>query len=275
MSLWNTDLRKLLNNQKKSLQERTFSTKTLKDSLSNPTIPNGSKGGLCFACLYGSVTVELAVVFPLFLFAMINILSLFLMFQSYGLRLAQLHQSGRQLAVLAHLQGEETEETDIELVSAEYVKPLAGIMGYRGCLVVSGCVMHKWIGYDLQGESWKGSSTENVVFVAKNGDVYHSRRSCSYLNPSVQTVKLSEVSGLRNGDGSRYSPCLTCTASGELVYITGDGERYHSTVTCSGLKRTVDCMTEAQAREQGKRSCSRCGGQERSEEYGVDPFSGI
>ena len=275
MSLWNTDLLKLLNNQKKSLQERIFSTKTLKDSLSDPTIPNSSKGGLCFACLYGSLTVELAVVFPVFLFAMINILSMFLMFQSYSIRLAQLHQSGRQLAVLAYLQGEETEEKDIELVSAEYVKPLTGIMGYRGCLVVSGCVMHKWIGYELQGENLSGSNPEEVVFVAKNGDVYHSRRSCSYLNPSVRTVKLSEVSGLRNGDGSRYSPCLTCPESGELVYITGGGDRYHSTVTCSGLKRTVECMTGPQARAQGKRSCSRCGGEERSEEYGMDPFGGI
>lgn len=269
MPLWKQIV--LFFNKKHSLQELCLVKKTLKDSLNNPTIQKDSKGVSCFAFL----TVETALVLPLFLFAMINILSLFLMFESYGSRLAKLHQAGRQLAVLAYAQeadsqdaaipdapllNADSQEKDIELVSAEYVEPIIGIMGYPGCLVVSGCIMHKWIGYDLTGSEATGTTAEEMVYLTENGSVYHTSRSCSYLNPNVESVSANQAALMKNGEGENYTPCRICGGQSVIVYITGDGNRYHSSITCGGLKRTVDCVTKTRAREMGKHACSRCGG---------------
>ena len=51
--------------------------------------------------LPAGMTVEAAVVLPVFLFAVANLLSLFLVFWTYSSKEAQLHQTARQLALLA------------------------------------------------------------------------------------------------------------------------------------------------------------------------------
>ena len=259
MSLWNRNKVTFNTNTKNSLQEQLHFFKTLKDSLITPHIHNPFKEASRFACLPGSLTAEAALVFPLFMFAMINLCTLFLMFQSYGQHLAQIHQTGRQMAVWAYVQGTDVEKQEVELMEIEYVKPLVNLMGYRGCLLVNGCVIHKWIGYDLKGTTDTGTTKEQMVYVTKYGSVYHTLRSCSYLNPKVETVLKAVVTEKRNADGSRYTPCQTCEGNGQVVYITNDGEHYHSTVTCGGLKRTVDCISQKTALEQGRRSCSKCG----------------
>ena len=258
MSLWKINIEALILNKNNSLQEHKIIKKTLNDSLITPNIPNDSKGASCFGLLSGSLTVEAAFVLPLFLFAMINILSLFLMFESYGAQLAKLHQTGRQLAVLSYLQGTDQEQ-DIELVTARRIEPLIGIMGYQGSLVVNGCVMHKWIGYDLAGEAVSGEQTEEMVFVTERGSVFHSSRGCTYLNPAVESVTVAQASERRNENGRKYTPCQTCGGQGELVYITGDGERYHTSISCGGLKRKVNCITRTAALTMGKHACTRCG----------------
>lgn len=259
MPLWKRILTCLCTFKKRTLQEPKHIHKTLKDSLNNPIIRNESKETSRFVLLSGSLTVEAAIVLPLFLFAMINILSLFLMFESYGTQLARLHQSGRQLAILAYAQGTAAEQ-DVELVTAERVKPLIGMMGYPGCLVVNGCVMHKWIGYDLNGSASSGEAVEEMVFVTAQGSVYHTSRSCSYLNPAVESVSAAQAASMKNEDGQYYTSCQTCGGQSDIVYITGDGERYHSSISCGGLKRTVDCVTISRALEMGRHVCSRCGG---------------
>jgi len=189
---------------------------------------------------------------------MINILSLFLMFEKYAVQLAQLHQTGRQLAVLAHSQEENIQTQDIELVKAEYVRPLINIMGYQGCLIVNGCVMHKWTGYDLEGESTEETAADKMVFVTAYGSVYHTSRNCSYLNPAVTMLERSAVSEALNRDGVRYQACRLCRGENKLVYITEDGDCFHASITCSGLKRTVSCVLQSEAIAEGKNACSRC-----------------
>ena len=260
MPLWKKNFSYIILSKKHSLQERKNINKTLTNSLINPNIQKDSKEVSCFALLSGSLTAEAALVLPLFLFAMVNILSLFLMFESYGTHLAGLHQSGRQLAVLAYAQGDKTQNTDIELVSEEYIKPLIGIMGYQGCLVVNGCVMHKWIGYDLTGEAAVGQEEEEMVFITAHGSVYHISRNCVYLNPTVESVPVSQAVSLKNISGKTYTACQSCGGKGLWVYITEDGERYHSSIGCSGLKRTVDCVTKKYAEKMGRHGCSKCSG---------------
>lgn len=64
--------------------------------------------------LPAGMTVEAAVVLPVFLFAVANLLSLFLVFWSYSSKEAQLHQTARQIALYAY--GQEDGEPDVRLM---------------------------------------------------------------------------------------------------------------------------------------------------------------
>ncbi len=206
----------------------------------------------------GSLTVEAALVLPLFLFAIINLMSLFLMFQRYGDRLTRLHQTGRELSMAAGAGGWDAKEQDIRLMEMGFVKPLIPVMGFRGSLVVNGCVMHKWIGYDLTGETSGETAAEEMVFITKSGTAYHKSRSCPYLNPAVRAVSREEALSSRNSSGRHYTACGICGGKGETLYITSGGDRYHSTISCSGLKRSIEYVSLEQALSRGKHACTKC-----------------
>lgn len=207
----------------------------------------------------GNMTVEAAMVLPLFLYAMVNLLSLILMFQSYSTREGQLHQAGRQMALLAY--GQEGGEADVELFTVSPVKALIPIAAFPTTTVVNGCVMHKWIGYDpKQTGQAAGGAKEELVYLTRSGTAYHKSRSCIYLNPSIRMMERSQAQTAVNADGSRYLPCAVCQGNTALVYVTDTGNRYHSTAACSGLKRTIESVPLSEALAMGRHACSKCGG---------------
>ncbi len=216
------------------------------------------KPGASCPALPGSMTVEAALVLPLFLFAMGNLLSLILMFQTFSVQEGKLHQTGRELSMLAY--GQEGGDVDIRLITVSPVKPLFGIAPFRASSVANGCVMHKWIGYDLsRGEGTFGEEREEMVYITKSGSAYHRERECVYLNPSVKLVGREQAGNMTNGDGGRYTACASCGGNSALVYVTEYGTRYHSTVSCSGIKRSIDCVALKEAIEAGKHACPKCG----------------
>lgn len=205
--------------------------------------------------LPAGMTVEAAVVLPVFLFAVANLLSLFLVFWSYSSKEAQLHQTARQLALYAY--GQEDGEPDVRLMRLTPVSASFGIAAFRSSYVVNGCVMHKWIGYsgDGTGEDWERQE-EELVYITKSGEAYHRERSCLYLNPSIRLADREEIT-------ADYTPCSVCVDRGQLenrlIYVTDGGSRYHNTVSCSGLRRTIESVTLMQALEMGRHACPRCG----------------
>lgn len=208
--------------------------------------------------LPGNMTVEAALVLPIFLFAMTNLLSLILMFQTFSLQEGKLHQTGREMSLLAY--GNEEGEQDIRLVKVSRIKPVFPAAAFQGAAVANGCVMHKWIGYDLSGgDAASGSEKEDMVYITKSGTAYHRQRECVYLNPSIQMLELAQAKNARNSEGIQYTACGICGGNSEIVYVTQDGIRYHSTVTCSGLKRTIDVVPLQEAVSSGRHACPRCG----------------
>ncbi len=92
---------------------------------------------------------------------------------------------------------------------------------------------------------------DRYVFVAKNGVVYHTTRSCTYLSPDIQVMSKTGAAG------SGYTPCEYCGAqAGDSVYVTGSGSRYHSSKQCSRLMRTVE---RKKLSEVNLPPCSKCG----------------
>ncbi|MBE5925896.1 MAG: hypothetical protein E7270_02930 [Lachnospiraceae bacterium] len=108
---------------------------------------------------------------------------------------------------------------------------------------------------------WEGESIANtkedddsVVYITKNGKVYHTSKKCTHLLLSIKKIKYSQV------NKKKYAKCKICISedieNNEYVYITDTGDRYHIFKECSSLLRFIN---EIKLEEIGARKlCSRC-----------------
>ena len=260
--------------------------------------------------LNASMTVEAALVLPLFLFFLIDIMSAINMIGLQSRLNAALHQTGNQMAIAGytygqaagtvlpegiastaltqlyagnqildyvgreylnqscvkngaagiHLNGTSIMKGDdiIEIRLSYQLEPLFRIPGYEGFEAGSSYYGHAWTGYDVENGMSDFTKEDPMVYITETGTVYHTNRNCTYLNPSVRAVDISDIEGSRNQSGGKYYPCELCgrqNAQGK-VYITGQGSSYHSSINCSGLKRTIYTIPLSQAGGRGR--CSKC-----------------
>lgn len=243
------------------------------------------------ASFSGSLTVEAALVFPIFLFMLLAFLFFFRVLQVQQIMEEALAVAGSRTSL--EVSGEEEDSQilyasalayfNVELTSqglpakfisggrvgisfqesdfeGEYIdlfinyklKLPTGFFGKREIPIVQRVRMKKWNGYHGDGaEAGEGE----WVYITPNGSVYHRSRECTHLRLSISSIPAQSVSD------SSYSPCELCgksSNSGGLLYITNQGRRYHSRLSCSGLKRTVYMIRLSKA---GNRNgCQRCGG---------------
>ncbi|MFT3982667.1 MAG: hypothetical protein QM697_02070 [Lachnospiraceae bacterium] len=244
----------------------------------------------------GSLTIEAALVLPLFLFAMLSLLSL-LSLLLFSVRVQEvLHQQTKYLAQQAYVEW----ETDVTALQTAFIEEI-GISRLRGAPVKDGaagldftktdlsdrefiklaidyeavlpydllnlfdyqfsqsCLMHTWIGYEkgLDGRAQKNK--EEYVYITEDSEVYHRDRECSHIRLSIHETSSKEIENLRNNSGGKYHSCEVCHSSigNEQLYITKDGEKYHNSLSCSGLKRTVTAIPLSETGN--RRPCLRCG----------------
>ena len=251
-----------------------------------------------YTCSKGSLTVEASVIVPLFACFFAFVLFFFRIMEVQLIVQNALEETGRGLAVMAVKELEEPDETMDYLVMAkgmlllklnddvviqQYVSGGAlgvslltsdfdgndillranyvmrfpmRLFGIQDFLVCQSARYRKWNG-------WCGTlgseNTTGLVYVTEYGEVYHLRRSCAYLDLSVQKVGYVEVGNLRNLNGEIYDACEKCgNQSNELgsVYITDYGECYHYALSCSGLKRTI--FQKQLSEVGGLPACSKC-----------------
>lgn len=240
-------------------------------------------------CRRASLTIEAALVLPVFMTGLLTLVSALLMLLT-GMRIqASLQNTAQHLAIL-RANGSLIPMSDIreEIVSGlseedlkyiengsegidisasdvddrEYInlqldcdlKPVTDVFGLIRIPFHRRSLTHIWCGYE--GGYFPDGQ---YVYITDDSDVYHTRRDCSHIRLTINEIDPSEVTNLRNDNGSRYRPCEICHAklSDEKLYITPDGNRYHNSITCSGLKRTVRAVKIGDVR--GRRPCKRCG----------------
>lgn len=103
---------------------------------------------------------------------------------------------------------------------------------------------------------------DTTVYVTKSGKVYHRKLSCTYLTLHISQVKFQDLEYLRSESGGIYYACDSCcrgvvSGAGEDVFICNYGDRYHRYRTCSKIKRSIQ---EIKLSEAGSRlPCSKCG----------------
>jgi len=207
----------------------------------------------------GSMTVEACVAIPVFLFAMINLLSIILLFGEYSSNLADMHRKGKELAMHAHILNDEgnVENDLVILTKVQVLEPIIPILGFDTARTLVNCRIRKWTGYDVMNSSVTNEE-EEWVYITPTGSAYHKNPNCSYLNPKIYSAVSSKIGGYRNESGEIYRQCESCrdiTLTG-ICFYTEYGNRYHSTLKCSGLKRTIYSVLLSEV--EGRHLCSKC-----------------
>lgn len=103
---------------------------------------------------------------------------------------------------------------------------------------------------------------DTIVYVTKTGRVYHRNPECTYLKLSISQIKYADAGAMRNESGGRYKPCERCCRGKTFtvqspIWIANYGDRFHSNRSCSGIKRSIQKIMLS---EVGNRTpCSKCG----------------
>lgn len=214
-----------------------------------------------------SMTVEAALVIPMFLFASLMILSLIDMMNQYMSGEKKIHSLVREGCVMGAAKSGSINGQDGDLIRLNVTYPVSPTIkgpGYRVFFIENHCMAHIFNGYGI-GSFDVSKEGDMYVYVTKTGSVYHKKRSCKYINVSIQEAAGKDVSKKRNLDGGKYYPCSICAKKmtkkqllETSVYIADYGTNYHTKINCSDLKRTVEVIPLSKA---GKyRPCSGCGG---------------
>ena len=204
---------------------------------------------LSYALLNGSLTLEAALILPLFLLGSAVILSLFLMMQVQYSVANALDRAVADTALLCV----ESEKTIENLTKAAFYKELT----------VEKCPLFLVQG-NMAGFSWTGTKIDHAsindaswVYVTPNQSVFHLNRNCSHLKLSVKLLHVLEWKSIKD----LYRSCDHCAKGerpGTAIYVTEQGDCYHLRLDCSGLKRTIYMIKRSQA--ENIKTCSRCGG---------------
>lgn len=243
----------------------------------------------------GSITLETAMVLPLFLFLVMNILSIFEMLYIHTELDMALNQAGRELSTYGVFQNlyendilaqTYVHERVVELVGRSKIDASPIVGGNLGIVMwrteikngVINLVMtyrvRPWFAFGSVGEmvlvnrcyikAYTGyerdNTDERIYYVADTGEVYHLSPGCTHLELSISVIAKPQLETSRNMDGSRYKPCEICCDSDleeEQIYIAAQGERYHYSLVCPGLKRTIYAVSESELN--GLPPCQRCG----------------
>ena len=206
----------------------------------------------------GSVTVEAAIAIPVFLFAILNLMSIILMFGEYSANLADMHQRAKWLSVHAHVEEEGLNVGNDIIMQTKVIKleALFPIMDFPAGKTIVNCRVRKWTGYDVTSASGM-EKEEEWVYITPYGESYHMSRDCRYLSLKIKAGLMEEIGSYRNKSGEIYRLCESCSSGGTgLCFYTDYGNRYHTSLYCSGLKRTIQTVKKS---EVGSRhACSGC-----------------
>ena len=132
-----------------------------------------------------SMTLEAALVLPLFLFAVLNLMSFIEIYRLQSNWNMTLHQSVKELAVVGGVIDKAGDNECIDLIYPYKVKPHVSMVGFSEFWMYSRMRTRAWTGYDVETVH---TEEEDMVFITEYGEVYHLTKSCSYLKLSIRAV---------------------------------------------------------------------------------------
>lgn len=119
--------------------------------------------------------------------------------------------------------------------------------------ITTRCRVKDWTGRDI-------TKAQELVYITKNGKVYHSTKECTHLSLSIRKSYYSQLPVERNCYGEKYKKCALCIKSklyeNTEIFLTEDGNKYHSSLMCSGLLRNIIIIEKSKVGD--RTPCSRC-----------------
>ena len=242
----------------------------------------------------GSITLEAAIVVPIFFF---GILCLAYLLEMMALQMTMrnaLYSVGREAAKQAYvgtfLSSGEMEDKIVDNIGRDRLERSVIAGGANGIdcsktkcnwstKVIELCVQYKveipvlmfrispincdetlrvkgWTGYAYGADD---VTPKDMVYVTETGIVYHKDPNCTYLDMSISAVNAEQIENLRNDSGGKYYPCESCEKAEKdtaIYYITCYGTRYHNSLECKKIQRTIYSITKDEAHGLG--GCSKC-----------------
>lgn len=258
-----------------------------KDKIDSRTLINHRKERASVFASKGSLTLEAAIVVPIFFFAILSLGYLLQMMAVQTTMQNALYHAGKEAARTVY-SGSYVTPSSLERQIAEHIESKQ--LEIRGidcknttCNRLTG-VMDLCVQYQieipipmfgmlpvtceesLRVKGWNGyvpilndNTGQETVYVTETGIVYHADANCTYLDMSVRTVILEQIEELRNQSGGKYYACEFCGQKNydkNICYVTDYGTRYHTTLECKKIKRNIYAISKEEA--YGLGGCSKC-----------------
>lgn len=102
------------------------------------------------------------------------------------------------------------------------------------------------------------NEAQEVVYVTKNGQVYHQDRTCRYIDVKVFSTSYADVKDERICEVCAKDHVVLSDTS--TVYSTVKSSIFHTNKACWTIVRDVSTLSREDALENGYRACSLCGG---------------
>lgn len=244
----------------------------------------------------GVLTVEAAMVLPVFLFGVLSLISLFSFLRFYIAMDAALNEEAlyiaQESAIIWNRDIAGVTDDIRHIIGMDYAGSIPVDGGYEGIdysssdfdnrelvilnaayqvslpfdpwglykpSVVQRVVSHTWIGYINGLDGMNMPLSEDYVYVTETGSVYHRDLNCPHLRLNIREINPEDIDEARNANGHKYYKCEHCHANKNSahIYVTDDGDRFHDSLSCSGLKRTIRSVRLTEIN--GYAPCKTCG----------------
>lgn len=115
-----------------------------------------------------------------------------------------------------------------------------------------------WIGETDPENCVAANPEEEIVYVGRHSTRYHKTARCHYLYNDLRAVSLAEATAARNASGGRYHACPVCArgASGGTVYLMPSGTAWHCDPACRAIRAYVRAVPKREVEQLGP--CSYC-----------------
>ena len=217
---------------------------------------SGAAPNFCHEKVYpdGSLTVECALVLPVFLMAVLTLLSFMYAVRLETDRTLSLSNRSRKAAAAAFMGQDEELYIDIpEVVTCRF--PFAALPVPDLKIAVRTRVK-TFSGYSA-GSDPAGDASGGTFYLSENADVYHTHADCTHLDLTIFRTTLADVGGLRNSKGERYHPCRGFPAGWTgPVYVSKMGNYYYPSMNYGSLTRHVHTASAEEC--SGLPLCERC-----------------
>ena len=213
--------------------------------------------GKAFRCP-SSLTAECALVLPLFLMAVLVMLSAVDLVGSLPAENMKLSNRARKLASYAGAADWEGSEW-IDLISSVKPEIHFSALPFLPVRTEARARVRAWTGFsasDFQSGEGENGSAE-TVYVTDYESVYHTHEDCSHLDLTVIKTDTASVGSLRNAYGKRYKKCEGFPPGYTgTVYVSAKGDCYYPSPDYAGLSRHVHIVSSEDTG--GLPLCSRC-----------------